>query len=141
MARGVNKVIIVGTNGGSPEVKYLESGTAVAVVSLATSEQWKDKQTGEKKEATEWHKVKFWGRLAEIVGEYVTKGQLIYIEGSLKTDKYKDKDGNDRYSTYVLAKEMQMLGGKKDGESKPSTRKPDKSQDPPVDFDEDMIPF
>jgi single-strand DNA-binding protein len=114
MARGINKVILVGTVGKDPEVKYFQSGDAYCTLSIATSESWKDKQ-GEKQERTEWHRVKFTRKLAEIVGEYVKKGQQIYVEGSLRTEKYTDKQGIERYSTDVIANEMQMLGGKSSG--------------------------
>ncbi len=114
MARGINKVILVGTVGKDPEVRYFQSGDAYCTLSVATSEQWKDKQ-GEKQEKTEWHRVKFTRKLAEIVGEYVKKGQQIYIEGKLETQKYTDKQGIERYSTDVVANEMQMLGGKSSG--------------------------
>lgn len=114
MARGINKVILVGTVGKDPEVRYFQSGDAYCTLSLATTEQWKDK-AGEKQERTEWHRVKFTRRLAEIVGEYVKKGQQIYVEGSLRTEKYTDKQGIERYTTDVVANEMQMLGGKSGG--------------------------
>jgi single-strand DNA-binding protein len=114
MARGINKVILVGTVGKDPEVRYFQSGDAYCTLSVATSEQWKDK-AGEKQEKTEWHRVKFTRKLAEIVGEYVKKGQQIYIEGKLETQKYTDKQGIERYSTDVVANEMQMLGGKSSG--------------------------
>ncbi|MDV3237517.1 MAG: single-stranded DNA-binding protein [Gammaproteobacteria bacterium] len=112
MARGVNKVILVGNLGKDPEVRYMPNGGAVANVTVATSEQWKDKQTGEQKERTEWHNVVFYQRLAEIVGEYLKKGSQIYVEGSLRTRKWQDKNGNDRYTTEIIASEMQMLGGR-----------------------------
>lgn len=115
MARGVNKAIIVGNVGQDPEVRYMPSGSAVAEVSVATSEQWKDKQSGEKQERTEWHRVTFFGRLAEIVGEYVRKGSQIYVEGSIRTEKWQDKQGQDRYTTKIIANEMQMLGGRSGG--------------------------
>lgn len=111
MARGINKVIIVGNLGADPETRYTGSGTAITSLRIATSEQWTDKQSGEKQERTEWHRVKLFGRLAEIAGEYLKKGRQIYIEGSLRTDKYTDKDGVERYSTDIIASEMQMLGG------------------------------
>jgi single-strand DNA-binding protein len=114
MARGINKVILVGTVGKDPEVRYFQSGDAYTTLSVATSESWKDKQ-GEKQEKTEWHRVKFTRRLAEIVGEYVKKGQQIYVEGKLETSKYTDKQGVERYSTDIVANEMQMLGGKSSG--------------------------
>ena len=121
MSRGVNKVILVGTLGKDPEVKYTGSGTAITTISVATSEQWKDKQSGEKQERTEWHRVKFFGRLAEIAGEYLQKGRQVYIEGSIRTDKYTDKEGIERYSTDIIASEMQLLGGKSDrSDGKPS---------------------
>jgi single-strand DNA-binding protein len=112
MARGVNKVILVGNLGRDPEVRYMPSGNAVANVTLATTESWKDKQTGEKQERTEWHNVVFYSRLAEIAGEYLKKGSQVYVEGSLRTRKWQDKSGNDRYTTEIIASEMQMLGGR-----------------------------
>lgn len=115
MARGVNKVILIGNLGRDPEVRYMPSGSAVANVALATSEQWKDKQTGEQQERTEWHNVVFFNRLAEIVGEYLKKGSQVYVEGSLRTRKWQDKNGNDRYTTEIVANEMQMLGGRGGG--------------------------
>ena len=111
MARGINKVILVGTLGKDPEVRYSQAGAAMTSVSIATNESWKDKQTGEKQERTEWHRVKFFGRLAEIAGEYLKKGGQVYIEGSLRTEKYTDKQGVEKYSTDIIANEMQMLGG------------------------------
>ena len=114
MARGINKVILVGTVGKDPEVKYFQSGDAYCTVSVATNESWKDKN-GEKQERTEWHRVKFTRKLAEIVGEYVKKGHQIYVEGSLRTEKYTDKQGIERYSTDIVANEMQMLGSKSGG--------------------------
>ena len=111
MARGINKVIIVGNLGADPETRYTGSGTAITSIRIATSEQWTDKQSGEKQERTEWHRVKLFGRLAEIAGEYLKKGRQVYIEGSLRTDKYTDKDGVERFSTDIIAAEMQMLGG------------------------------
>ena len=115
MARGVNKVILVGNLGADPEVKYTAGGTAIGTLSVATSESWKDKQTGEQQERTEWHRVKMFGRLAEIAGEYLKKGRQVYIEGSIRTDKYTDKEGIQRYSTDIIANEMQMLGGNEGG--------------------------
>jgi len=112
MARGVNKAIILGTAGSDPEVRYTASGSAITTVSLATNESWTDKQTGEKKERAEWHRVKFFGKLAEIVGEYVKKGKQLYVEGSLRTEKWTDKEGVDRYTTYIVGNEMQLLGGR-----------------------------
>ncbi|WP_036137601.1 single-stranded DNA-binding protein [Luteibacter sp. 9135] len=116
MARGINKVIIVGNLGADPETRYTGSGTAITSLRLATSEAWTDKQSGEKQERTEWHRVKLFGKLAEIAGEYLKKGRQVYIEGSLRTDKYTDKDGIERYSTDIIANEMQMLGGQGGGE-------------------------
>ena len=117
MARGINKVIIVGNLGADPETRYTGSGTAITSLRIATSEQWTDKQSGEKQERTEWHRVKLFGKLAEIAGEYLKKGRQVYIEGSLRTDKYTDKDGIERYSTDIIANEMQMLGGGGEGGS------------------------
>jgi single-strand DNA-binding protein len=108
----VNKVILVGNLGADPEMRYLPSGDAVANISLATTDRYKDKQTGEFKEMTEWHRVAFFGRVAEIVGEYLKKGSSIYIEGRLRTRKYQGKDGVERYSTEIVADQMQMLGGR-----------------------------
>lgn len=115
-SRGVNKVIIVGNLGADPETRYTGSGTAITSLRIATSEQWTDKQSGERQERTEWHRVKMFGRLAEIAGEYLTKGRQVYIEGSLRTDKFTDKEGVERYSTDIVASEMQMLGGGQDGQ-------------------------
>jgi len=112
MARGVNKVILIGNLGKDPEVRYTANSTAVANVTIATSEQWKDKQSGQTQERTEWHNVVFYNRLAEIVGEYLKKGSQVYVEGSLRTRKWQDKEGKDRYTTEIIANEMQMLGGR-----------------------------
>ena len=147
MARGINKVILVGTLGCDPEVKHLPSGDAMANVSLATSESWKDKSTGEKKEVTEWHKVVFFKRLAEIAGEYLRKGRQVYIEGSLKTRSW-EKDGQKHYATEIVASDMQMLGSKGDGERteqsasapKPAPPKPAPAPQSFEDFDDDL-PF
>ncbi|KRE88741.1 single-stranded DNA-binding protein [Frateuria sp. Soil773] len=116
MARGINKVIIVGNLGNDPETRYTAGGTAVTSLSVATSEQWTDKQSGERQERTEWHRVKLFGKLAEIAGEYLKKGRQVYIEGSLRTDKYTDKNGVEKYSTDIIASDMQMLGGMGGGE-------------------------
>ena len=113
----VNKVILIGNLGQDPEVKYMPSGGAVTNISIATTENWKDKATGEKKEKTEWHRVVFFNRLAEIVGEYLRKGSQVYIEGQLRTRKWQDQSGADRYSTEIVAREMTMLGGKSGGSS------------------------
>lgn len=114
MARGINKVILIGNLGNDPEVKYLPSGGAVANFTVATSESWTDKATQQKKEETEWHKIVIYQRLAEIAGEYLRKGSKVYLEGKLKTRKWQDKDGNDRYTTEIVVNEMQMLDGKQD---------------------------
>jgi single-strand DNA-binding protein len=112
MARGINKVILVGNLGADPETRYTAGGGAITSIRIATSESWKDKQTGEMQERTEWHRIKFFGRLAEIAGEYLRKGSQVYVEGSLRTDKYTDKDGIERYTTDIIANEMQMLGSR-----------------------------
>ena len=112
MARGINKVIIVGNVGGDPETRYMPSGSAVTNLTIATNESWKDKQSGEQKERTEWHRVAMFNRLAEIAAEYLRKGSQVYIEGKLRTRKWQDKSGQDRYTTEIIADEMQMLGGR-----------------------------
>ena len=128
MARGVNKVILVGNLGADPETRYTAGGSAVTNVRLATTDSWKDKQSGEQQERTEWHRVVFWGRLAEICAEYLRKGSQIYVEGRIQTRKWQDNDGQDRWSTEIVGNEMQMLGGRGGGQSAPQ------------DFDDD-IPF
>ena len=115
MARGVNKVIIIGNLGADPETRAMPSGTTVANLRVATSESWRDKQTGEQQERTEWHRVALFGRLAEVAGEYLRKGSQVYIEGSLRTRKWQDKQGNERYSTEIVGNDMQMLGGRGGG--------------------------
>lgn len=149
MARGVNKVILVGTCGQDPEVKYMPNGNAVTNVSLATSEQWKDKQTGEKKEKTEWHRVCLFGKVAEIAGEYLRKGSQVYIEGKLQTREW-EKDGVKRYTTEIVVDmqgTMQLLGGKPEGQQQaprqqaPQQSKPAPSQqgtNGPDAFDDDI---
>ncbi len=112
MARGINKVILVGHLGQDPEVKYMPSGQAVCNITLATTESWTDKNSGEKVEKTEWHRVVFFRRLAEIAGEYLRKGSQVYVEGRLQTRKWQDQGGNDRYTTEIVANDMQMLGSK-----------------------------
>jgi single-strand DNA-binding protein len=112
MARGVNKVILIGNLGADPETRAMPSGTTVANLRVATSESWRDKQTGEQQERTEWHRVAFFGRLAEVAGEYLRKGSQVYIEGSLRTRKWQDKQGNERYSTEIVGNDLQMLGGR-----------------------------
>jgi len=157
MARGVNKVILIGNLGVDPEVRYMPSGGAVTNVRMATAESWKDKQTGERQEKTEWHRVVFFGRLAEIAGEYLKKGSQVYIEGRLQTRKWQGQDGQDRYTTEIVANEMTMLGGgpasggrggqssgfennqnQDTGSSEPASQ--DTSTAPAEDFDDD-IPF
>ena len=132
---GINKVILIGNLGNDPEIRYMPSGEAVANLSIATSETWKDKTSGEKKEATEWHKVSMFGRLAEIAGEYLRKGSKVYIEGKLKTRKWQDKQtGADRYSTEIVAHEMQMLDSRGDGQQAPQQapqRPPQQQQQAP----------
>ncbi len=115
MARGINKVILVGNLGGDPETRYMPSGSAVTNFTVATNESWKDKQTGEQKERTEWHRVVMFDRLAEIAAEYLRKGSQVYIEGKLQTRKWQGQDGQDRYTTEIRANEMQMLGGRGGG--------------------------
>jgi single-strand DNA-binding protein len=156
MARGVNKVILVGNLGKDPETRYMPNGKAVTNFSIATSESWKDKQTGEQREQTEWHNIVMYDRLAEIAAEYLKKGSQVYIEGKLRTRKWQDKEGRDRYTTEINANEMQMLGsraggggggggmgggGSGGGESRPA---PASSGNAPAsgpgDFDDD-IPF
>ena len=146
MARGINKVILVGNLGADPETRYMPSGSAVTNLSVATSESWKDKQTGEQKDRTEWHKVVMFDRLAEIAAEYLRKGSQVYIEGKLQTRKWQDRDGNDRWTTEIRASEMQMLGGRGGaGDSQsagpaPSPQAQPMSEPPMDDFDDD-IPF
>lgn len=112
MARGINKVILVGNLGQDPEVRYMPSGGAVANITIATSESWKDKQTGQPVDKTEWHRIVFFNRLAEIAGEYLKKGSQVYVEGKLQTRKWQDQSGTDRYTTEIVANELQMLGGR-----------------------------
>lgn len=149
MARGINKVILVGNLGNDPDVKYTQGGTTIATISVATSEAWKDKQSGEQKELTEWHRVKFFGKLAEIAGEYLKKGAQVYVEGSIRTEKYTDKQGVERYATDVIANEMQMIGGRQDSgngtprqQSRPTERPARATDEPSGQFDDsDSIPF
>ncbi len=143
MARGVNKVIIIGNLGQDPETRYMPSGSAVTNLRVATNESWKDKQTGEQKDRTEWHRVAMFGRLAEIAAEYLRKGSQVYIEGKLRTRKWQDKDGNDRYTTEIVADEMQMLSGRSGGGAPAMSDSPPASaavQPSGDDFDDD-IPF
>jgi single-strand DNA-binding protein len=115
MARGINKVILIGNLGADPETRAMPSGMSVCNLRIATSESWKDRQSGEQQERTEWHRVAIFGRLAEVAGEYLRKGSQVYIEGSLRTRKWQDKQGNERYTTEIVASEMQMLGGRGGG--------------------------
>jgi len=115
MARGINKVILIGNLGADPETRYSAGGSAVTNVRLATNETWKDRQSGEQQERTEWHRVVFFGRLAEIAAEYLRKGSTVYVEGRLQTRKWQGQDGQDRYTTEIVANEMQMLGGRGGG--------------------------
>jgi len=114
MSRGINKAVIVGTLGKDPDIKYAANGNAVVNVSVATNESWKDRETGEKQERTEWHRIVMFGRLGEIASQYLKKGSQAYFEGRIKTSKWQDDSGNDRYSTEIVANEMQMLGRKPD---------------------------
>ena len=128
----VNKVIIVGNLGKDPETRYAPSGDAVTNIVVATTETWKDKTSGEKREATEWHRVVFFGKLAEIAGQYLKKGSQVYLEGKLKTRKWQDKDGQDRYTTEINADEMKMLGSKGDGQQQEGQRPQQTQQRPPA---------
>lgn len=163
MARGINKVILIGNLGADPEVRYAPSGGAIANITIATSESWTDKQTNEKKELTEWHRVVIYQRLAEIAGEYLRKGSKVYIEGRLRTRKWQDNQGVERYTTEIIANELQMLDGKQEGQAAPAqpTQPAARPQQggynqrpaapaqnqmggapmaPPIDFDDDL-PF
>ena len=149
--KGVNKCILIGSLGRDAEVKYTAGGSAVTTISIATSESWKDKQTGQQQEKTEWHRVILFGRLAEVAGDYLRKGNKVYIEGSLRTNKWQDKDGHDKYTTEIIARDMQMLDSRENNTSQDSgahTIAPTKQQ-PPIsaqkeaqgfDIDDD-IPF
>lgn len=169
-SKGINKVILVGNLGNDPEIRYLPSGGAVATLTVATSESWRDKATGEQREKTEWHRVALFGKLAEVAGEYLKKGSQVYIEGQLETRKWQDQNGQDRYTTQVVVKgfngSMQMLGGRRDqpwgqpqqpssnGQTNPPAKNNDQHRyppnnennsapqynEPPMDFDDD-IPF
>lgn len=161
-SRGINKVILVGNLGNDPEIRYMPSGGAVANITIATSESWKDKATGEEREKTEWHRVALFGKLAEVAGEYLRKGSQVYVEGQLQTRKWQDQNGQDRYTTEVVVQGfngvMQMLGGKSQGgqqqqqqggwgqpqQPAPQQQAPQQQQpqynEPPMDFDDD-IPF
>ena len=143
MARGVNKVILIGNLGRDPEVRYMPNGNAVANITLATSESWKDRTTGEPQEKTEWHRVVMFRRLGEIAGEYLKKGSKVYIEGKLQTRKWQDNAGNDRYTTEIIADEMQMLDSRGGSASFADDSAPAAASSAPAaagDFDDD-IPF
>lgn len=143
MSRGINKVIVIGFLGQDPEVKYMPSGSAVANLSIATSEQWKDKNTGEKQERTEWHRVILFARLAEVAGEYLKKGSQVYVEGRLQTRKWTDKNNVERYTTEIVANDMQMLGGKSgkpDSANEYRAQSAGSTEPQNRDFDDD-IPF
>lgn len=153
MAKGINKVILIGNLGKDPETRYMPSGGAVTNVTIATSESWKDKESGQAQDRTEWHNVVFYNRLGEIAGEYLRKGSKVYVEGSLRTRKWQDKSGADRYTTEIIGSELQMLDGKSDGKQasgdsqKPSYQSAVKQNASPPpqpamvdDFDSD-IPF
>ena len=127
MPRGVNRVIILGNVGQDPEIRHTPSGDAVCKLSVATSEQWTDKQSGEKREATEWHRCILWRRLAEVAAEYVHKGDQIYLEGKITTRKWQGQDGQDRYTTEIKVSEMQLLGGKRDGRQSDGHQSPQDS--------------
>jgi single-strand DNA-binding protein len=151
MARGINKVILVGNLGKDPETRAMPSGKAVTNFSIATSESWRDKQTGEQKEQTEWHNIVFFDRLAEVAAEYLKKGSQVYVEGRLRTRKWTDKSGNDRYTTEIVGNEMQMLGGRggAGGGGGSRTTAPMRDDSPPMgetgsgggDVFDDDIPF
>ena len=151
MARGVNKVILIGNLGRDPEVKYTASGSAMVNITVATSESWNDKQTNERVERTEWHKVVAYRRLAEIMGEYLRKGSKVYIEGRLQTRKWQDQNGQDRWTTEIVANDMQMLDSRGDAAARPQAsesgfRSNAPAQQPPAaadsgSFDDDDIPF
>ena len=148
MARGINKAILVGNLGKDPETRTLPSGGAVTNFSVATTESWKDKTSGEKKEQTEWHNIVLFGKLGEIAAQYLKKGQQVYIEGRIQTRKWQDKEGKDRYTTEIVANDMQMLGGKSGGGGTASYDGGEKSSAPPSkrggeekSFEDDDIPF
>jgi single-strand DNA-binding protein len=158
MARGVNKVILIGNLGKDPEVRYFPNGDAVCNVTLATSDSWTDKQSGEKKERTEWHNVVFTRKLAEIAGQYLKKGAKVYVEGALRTRKWQDKEGGDRYTTEIMVNDMQMLDGRSGGsapmsgggggysqQSRPAPARAQAAPAPAADmdapFEDDDIPF
>lgn len=139
----VNKVIIIGNLGRDPETRFMPSGDAMATIAVATTESWKDKTSGEKKEQTEWHRITFFGKLAEIAGQYLKKGSQVYIEGSLRTRKYTDKDGIEKYATDIKADTMKMLGSKQGGDDAPARQDKPASQQhsTPEKFIDSDIPF
>jgi single-strand DNA-binding protein len=145
MGRGVNKVILIGNLGNDPETRYSESGSAITNISLATDESYKDKKTQQTVPKTEWHRVVTFDRLAEIASEYLKKGSKVYIEGRLQTRKWQDSEGNDKYTTEIVANNLQMLDSKSDGEGAPSTKPQPTQQKPntpqPIDDMDDDIPF
>ncbi|MCX8729638.1 single-stranded DNA-binding protein [Gilliamella sp. B2969] len=149
MARGINRVILVGNSGQDPEVRYMPNGSAVANFSVATSESWKDKQTGEQKDRTEWHRVVVFGKLAEIAGEYVKKGTQVYLEGQLQSRKWQDQSGQDRYTTEVVINPiggtLQILGSRSDDSNQQQSQQPINhpipQDEPPTEFDDNSIPF
>ena len=147
MAGSVNKVILIGNLGKDPEVRYFPSGDAIANATLATTESWKDKQSGEQKEQTEWHNLTLPGKLGEIAGKYLSKGSKVYVEGSLRTRKWQDKEGRDRYTTEIRVSDMQMLDGKPDGAATraptaaPASRAARPPPNAPPPFEDDDIPF
>lgn len=132
--RGVNKVIIVGNVGQDPEAKFTASGTPICSISLATSESWKDKTTGQKQEKTEWHRIVFFNRLAEIAGEYLSKGSKVYVEGKLTTRKWQDQSGVDRYTTEIVASEMQMLDSREPAPQQQKGQAPQPQQQAPQNY-------
>lgn len=138
MAKGINKCLFIGNLGADPETRYTQGGTAVANLRLAVSESWKDKQSGQQQERTEWVRVVAFNRLAEIMGEYLSKGSQVYIEGKMQTQKWQDKEGNDRYTTEIVANDMKMLGGKNQGQSGGSGQQ---GGGPPPNDPDDSIPF
>lgn len=141
MSRGINKVILVGNLGQDPEIRFMPSGNQVTTISIATSESWRDKESGQKKEKTDWHRVVFFNKLAEIAGQYLKKGSQVYVEGSLHTRKWQDNDGNDRYSTEIKARDMQMLGGRGDSQAPQKSREQPPPQHEDDGFEDQEIPF
>ncbi len=150
MSRGINRVTIIGNLGKDPETRYTQGGSAITSITVATSDSWKDKQTGQMQERVEWHRVIFFNRLAEIAGEYLKKGSKVYIEGKLQTRKWQDENGQDRYTTEVVANEMQMLDSRGDGAAGVAGSRPSESGDagrqapnpaPPMDDMDSDIPF